>query len=218
MSFSTIDFKRPLTSYAKVRIIIGNLIRGKSSFIKNNRIKDKVLLNVGCGPYPLKEFANLDYAWTPEIDVCWDFIKKKFPFPDNSFEGIFTEHCLEHISYEQCFETLKEFHRMLKPGGTIRIIVPDGQIYIDLYHERTKDPSISLPYGQEEETGIISINRIFRNHGHLFIYDAETMGLQLSKVGFRNVKKESFAAGRDKRLLIDRPERAVESLYIEATK
>ncbi len=113
---------------------------------------------------------------------------------------------------------MKEFYRLLKPGGTVRIIVPDGQIYFDLYQAKKTDKSVQLPYAENEETPAISINRIFRGHGHLFIYDFETFALLLQKAGFRDIKKESYGTGRDSRLLIDQAHRAVESLYVEATK
>ena len=106
----------------------------------------------------------------------------------------------------------------MKPGGTVRVVVPDGQIYFDLYQAKKTDKSVRLPYDDEEETPDISINRIFRRHGHLFIYDFETMKLQLERAGFRDIKKESFRTGRDPRLLLDLAERKVESLYVEASK
>ena len=125
---------------------------------------------------------------------------------------------MEHIPFESTLANLKEFHRLLKPGGTVRIIVPDGEIYVDTYTKRRADPSVVMPYGEKEETGMISINRIFRNHGHLFIYDYETFAMLMRKAGFTNIKKQTFGQGNDKRLLIDRQERVVESLYVEAVK
>ncbi|HCN84102.1 MAG TPA: hypothetical protein DIT07_10865, partial [Sphingobacteriaceae bacterium] len=137
---------------------------------------------------------------------------------DESLEGIYTEHCLEHISYEKCLVNFKEFYRMLKKGGTVRVIVPDGEIYIDLYQQKKTNKNVSLPYGEDEATPMISINRIFRSHGHRFIYDYETMELLLKQAGFTTVKKEVFRNGNDNRLLIDSPERIIESLYLEAVK
>jgi predicted SAM-dependent methyltransferase len=218
MPLSTANSKRSIFSYTKVQQFIASLVRGHQSFIKKKRIQHKSLLNIGCGPFPKEEFINLDYNWNPDIDICWDIADKPYPFPDNSLEGIFTEHCLEHIPYDKCIENLKEFHRILKPGGTLRIIVPDGQIYFDLYQQKKTDKSVTLPYGDNEETPAISINRIFRSHGHLFIYDFETFSLNLQKVGFKNIIKESLQHGRDKRLLIDQSSRSVESLYVEATR
>jgi predicted SAM-dependent methyltransferase len=218
MPLSSFSFKRPISSYSKVQAFLTVLARGNTVFINRNRIRDKVLLNIGCGPEMNGNFINLDYSWFPSLDVCWDIVKKKYPFPDGCMEGIYTEHCLEHIPYESCIENIKEFHRLLKPGGTLRIIVPDAQIYFDLYQARKTDKSVKLPYSDREETPDISINRIFRSHGHLFIYDFETFQLNLQKAGFKNIVKETFRKGRDNRLLIDREHRAVESLYVEATK
>ncbi|HVU56145.1 MAG TPA: methyltransferase domain-containing protein [Puia sp.] len=215
---SQISAKRSILSYARVQAVISPIVRGRELFMNKKRMKDKVLLNVGCGPVPKDHFINLDYFWCPEIDVCWDITAKKYPFPDNSLEGVYTEHCLEHIPYEKCFENLKEFHRILKPGGTLRIIVPDAEIYLNAYQAKKTDEKVRLPYDENEETPIISINRIFRGHGHLFIYDFQTLQMNLSKIGFRNITKEAHGKGRDPRLLIDRADRAVESLYVEATK
>jgi predicted SAM-dependent methyltransferase len=175
-------------------------------------------LNIGCGPYSKDNFINVNYEWHPGIDICWDITAKNIPLRSGTLEGIYTEHCLEHISFEKCLVNLKESYRLLKPNGTIRIIVPDAELYFDLYQARKKDPSVKLPYSENEETAVISINRIFRSHEHLFIYDFETMALLLQKAGFRNITKESYRTGRDSRLLIDLPERAVESLYVEASK
>jgi predicted SAM-dependent methyltransferase len=209
---------RPLTSYAKVQALITPFARGRNWAIKKDRIKDKKLLNIGCGFEPKDNFINLNLEWTPNVDICWDITAERVPLATNSMEGIFTEHCLEHITFEQCLETLKEFHRLLKPGGNIRIVVPDAELYFDLYQARKTNKSVTLPYIKTEETPVISINRIFRDHGHLFIYDFETMAHLMQKAGFRDVKKESYSTGRDNRLLIDQAYRAVESLYVEATK
>lgn len=218
MPISKFSLKRSITSYSKVRILISKLIRGNKFFINFKKIKNKVLLNVGCGPFPKTEFINLDYGWSPQINICWDIIKKSYPLPSNSLEGIFSEHCLEHITIKKCLENLKEFHRLLKPNGTVRIVVPDGELYCDLYQKKKVDASILMPYGKDEATGMISINRIFRSHGHQFIYDFITLKLLLKEAGFTKVRQEKFGVGIDKRLLIDREERAIESLYVEAIK
>ena len=65
---------------------------------------------------------------------------------------------------------------------------------------------------------MISVNRIFRSHGHQFIYDFATLHLLLKKAGFTKIYQETFAKGNDPRLLIDRSDRAIESLYVEAIK
>jgi hypothetical protein len=74
------------------------------------------------------------------------------------------------------------------------------------------------PDDRPEPTPMISINRIARSHGHLFMYDFETFKHLLEEVGFKDVKKEGFRTGRDPKLLVDSELRRDESLYVEATR
>lgn len=100
----------------------------------------------------------------------------------------------------------------------MRIIVPDGELYARHYLQ--KKP---MPYGQDDMiagiyTPFMSVNRIFYDHGHRFIYDFETLHTILAGTGFRAIEKSACRQGRDPRLLIDTESRAVEALYVEATK
>ena len=215
-----ISLNRKITSYTSVQLAITKFIRGRSFFAKKKAITNNVLLNVGCGPNTFDNFINLDYIWGPKIDICWDITDKPYPIKEGTLDCVFTEHCLEHIPFEKCEKNLSEFYRMLKPGGTVRIVVPDGEIYLDIYQKRKQGEKIYMPYEQEGNypTPMSRINGIFRNHGHLFIYDFETFNYLLKKVGFKDIKKESFAQGRDPSLLIDMQWRSNESLYVEASK
>jgi hypothetical protein len=64
----------------------------------------------------------------------------------------------------------------------------------------------------------MSVNRIFRSHGHLFIHDFDILRQLLELNQFVDVKRESYGVGRDPKLLIDTASREVESLYVEASK
>jgi predicted SAM-dependent methyltransferase len=201
-----------------VQTLISDVIRCNPVFIKRKKIQHLTLLNVGCGPFPNKSFINLDYCWTPEIDICWDITRKPYPLKSSSLEGIYTEHCLEHIGLSDFEKNMHEFFRLLKPGGTVRIIMPDGEIYLDIYQKRKNGENIQMPFEKEYISPMARINGIFRNHGHRFIYDFHTVKKLLEKAGFKDIKKKSFSQGRDKHLLIDTESRAIESLYVEASK
>jgi predicted SAM-dependent methyltransferase len=206
-------------SYTKVQIFIGNLIRTKSFFINPKLILGKEYLEVGCGPYPNKDnFINLDYEWRPGVDVCWDIVKKPYPFADNSFKGIYTEHCLEHIGLKDLEHNLKEFHRMLKSGGRLRIIVPDGELYCRLYVDQMNGLAVELPYQKQYISPMARINGLFRNHGHIFIHDFQTLKILLESCGFDDVKQCNFRDGVDLILLKDSEYRRAESLFLEAVK
>jgi predicted SAM-dependent methyltransferase len=137
-------------------------------------------------------------------------VTKGLPFPDGRFAGIFTEHCIEHLPLDAVHALFRECHRVLAPGGTIRIIVPDGELYLRRYLDLAQhQASPPIPYAEEDSfdglyTPIMSVNRIFSGSGHRFIQDFETLQLLLTRNGFEDVTRESFGTGRDRTLL--RPE------------
>ena len=61
-----------------------------------------------------------------KCDVNIDFRKKEpFPFEDNTISIIFTSHMLEHMNNESGINIVNESYRVLKPGGILRVVVPD---------------------------------------------------------------------------------------------
>jgi predicted SAM-dependent methyltransferase len=217
-----VSWRRPLTSYDKVRRVIGSAVRNRSWLISKNQIHGKEYLDVGCGPNTHANFINLDYGWRPGIDICWD-VTRGLPLESNSLKGLFTEHCFEHLPFDAIPDVLAECCRVIKPGGSVRIVVPDGELYLTQYTDIVRGQSShGLPYAEgERQSGvyspIVSVNRIFRDHGHLFIYDFDMFRQLLAKAGFVDIRKETYQQGRDPQLLLDSESRAVESLYIEAS-
>jgi predicted SAM-dependent methyltransferase len=223
-----VSWRRPIASYAKVETLIGGLIRGRPSQLRKKRIRNLQYLDIGCGRNVHEEFINLDYLWHARVDVCWD-VKQGIPFPENSMKGVFVEHCLEHFSLPVAFTVLKECWRVLTPGGLLRIIVPDAELYLELYHrQRRGDENALFPFQESESfnemfSPIMSVNRVFYQDrdspsGHRFMYDFQLLKLLLDSVGFEPARKVKFREGRDPILLIDSESRRSESLYVEAEK
>jgi predicted SAM-dependent methyltransferase len=176
-------------------------------------------LNVGCGKKARPDFVNLDYTWQPGVDLLWD-LNWRLPFHDGVLKGIYTEHCMEHLPFELVTgHILGEFQRVLAPGGRLRLIVPDGGLYLKLYAEAATNAGVSFPLCDEAlVTPMMYVNRCFRDHGHLYAYDFETLRHFLLKAHFSSVERRTFMDGADTALLLDSPERAPESLYLEAVK
>lgn len=83
-------------------------------------------LNVGSGQRPFAApFINIDINphWSPDLvaDVS------SLPYPDNSCSLIVSHHQLEHVEISKADEMLREWHRLLCPGGSLLIFVPDLQ-------------------------------------------------------------------------------------------
>jgi predicted SAM-dependent methyltransferase len=101
------------------------------------------LLNLGCGTRFHKDWINVDIQSNNEHVIAHD-LKKGIPFGDNEFDMVYHSHVLEHIPKNEAQNFLKECVRVLKPGGILRIVIPDlEQItrkYIALLEKGVKSP------------------------------------------------------------------------------
>jgi len=220
------SWNRPITSYTKFHQLYNRFITpwilNKKFFVPSKLVEGKEYLQIGCGYNIYPEFINTDIEWKPGV-IPWDVsvIKKdNYPIDKESIQGIYTEHCLEHIPFQSTKDNLEEFYRILKPGGTVRIAVPDGELFIDLYLKARNNEPYIIPYAAElaQPTPMMILNRVARGYGHLFLYDFETFKYMMEEVGFKDIKKETFRVGRNPKLLVDSELRRAESLYVEATK
>jgi len=83
-----------------------------------------IVLNLAAGNkrYDEEGVVNVDIIASPGIDEIVDLNKFPWKWKDNSVDGIHASHILEHFLDHETF--LRECHRILKPGGFLRIIVP----------------------------------------------------------------------------------------------
>jgi len=82
--------------------------------------------NIGGGPKRINGFKNIDgLDWDGATDIKWNITDIPYDFAeDDSVDEIVSIECLEHISWRETLNVLKEWRRMLKPGGRITIQVP----------------------------------------------------------------------------------------------
>lgn len=85
---------------------------------------------------------------------------------DNVWDGVFTEHTLEHLYPDQAYFLLRELHRTMKPGSYIRITVPDLSKYIDFYNGKPVDERF-----YRWETGCEGIRSLTQNYLHVSLWD-----------------------------------------------
>jgi predicted SAM-dependent methyltransferase len=171
--------------------------------IYNDVVSEKIKLHLGCGKNMLPGWINTDFPPKKENVLELD-ATKKFPFEDNSIDYVFSEHMIEHISFEDGFFMLSECARILKPGGKIRCSTPDLRFLIDLHQNPTKeinDRYIKWAVDQCWKNQIylpgMVFNNFVRNWGHLFIYDKETMTHSLTAAGFVNIEQFSINDSKD---------------------
>lgn len=99
-----------------------------------NRATGAKLLNVGCGRRYHGGWINLDLDSTDPSVIEHD-ATDGLPFGDNHFDAVYHSHVLEHIEPSQGESLIAECYRVLKPGGVLRIVVPDLERIARLYLE-----------------------------------------------------------------------------------
>jgi len=93
------------------------------------------LLNLGCGRRFHRAWTNLDFA-PASPDVIAHDLSKPLPFESNHFAMVYCSHVLEHFDRESGERFLIECVRVLRPGGTLRVVVPDLELLAKNYIER----------------------------------------------------------------------------------
>jgi SAM-dependent methyltransferase len=191
----------------------------------------KNLLNLGSGIRLIKNFINVDFYLTSGIDYGAD-LRYPLKINDDSVDGIFCEHTLEHLTYKDVESILRECFRILKPEGSIRIIVPDLSLFINKYYnddqqwfahwERVMFTESDDPQRSKRRlrSPLEAISFVTQEYGHVSCWDFSTIKIYLERVGFQNITKTGFMSGTYNELFIDTDseDRKIVSLYVEATK
>jgi predicted SAM-dependent methyltransferase len=181
-------------------------------------------VNLGSGGKGLAGWVNIEIVPMPDTTLCLD-IRRPLPLADASVARLLAEHIVEHFDFvEELPAVLADWHRVLEPGGVVRIVVPDTKRYLQAYV--SGDPEhwhalgwdmTRLPHGLY--TAMHVVNHVFHQGGeHLFAYDYETLSWALGRAGFSTVEQTRYQVSRDPQLAIDQANHAPYSLYVEAVK
>ncbi len=82
-----------------------------------------VKLNLGSGNKRFKDYISCDRFPGKEVDQV--FSLDRIPYPDNSVLAIHCEHALEHLCHDDARRALREWLRVLQPGGEVILKMPD---------------------------------------------------------------------------------------------
>lgn len=111
------------------------MLREAMAVRASSNSKDSVRrLNVGCGRTFHPEWTNVDLE-SVDPQVLKHDIRQGLPFDDDTFDVVYHSHVLEHLAPEDGERLIAECYRVLKPGGVLRIVVPDLEQIARLYLE-----------------------------------------------------------------------------------
>jgi predicted SAM-dependent methyltransferase len=125
-------------------------------------------LNIGSGPVRLPGYISLDAAPYPGVEIVADLGQKPVPLPDGSCEAILAHDILEHLPRWEALFVLRDCWRLLQPGGTLEIRVPDTEAIIAA--DGPVDWKVTLLYGGQDQPQGVPTDAMRDDHPHLFCH------------------------------------------------
>ena len=179
-------------------------------------------LNWGCGHVGQPGWINSDLKDGPDIQITAD-IRYGLPLDDDSLDYVVSIHALPMIAYPDLVPVLQELRRMLKPGGALRLAVPDVDRTIHAYLRGDRD--YFLPGQEGDEQDVRSRGGRFITHllwyGYtVSLFTADFIEELLMKAGFRDVRQCAFKQTSTEHApgILELDNREAESLFVEAVK
>lgn len=138
-------------------------------------------VHLGGGKRYLLNYIHVDLADYSHIDYKHNIFELPM-FEDNSVDLIYASHCFEYADREQAKDVLKEWKRILKIEGILRLAVPDAKALMELYQETKQLEKIIGPlYGRWP----INDDQVFY---HKTVYDFFSLAEVLYRAGFSRVR------------------------------
>lgn len=187
---------------------------------------EKVYVQYGCGLVAPKQWINFDASPTLRIqkltivgnlvkntlntvfppNVRYGDIVQGLPIAENTCDGVYCSHVLEHLSLVDFRKALKNTYKILKPGGTFRCVMPDLHHLAKTYiSEFEIDDEASYRFLGNSSLGrktrdrglknILSV--VWGNSRHLWLWDIKSFKKELALIGFDQIRRCQFNDSTD---------------------
>jgi SAM-dependent methyltransferase len=225
-------------------------------------------LNLGCGTTSAPGWVNMDGSWAawlsrhravrralirggilPERvgegdwpdDVIVRDLRRTLPFPAESFDAIYASHVVEHLYRTDARRLLAECFRILRPGGVLRVVVPDLKAIVDEYagngqgnardngSEKRGDPCerlnqrLMLRHDHPPDGPLhLRLYAFFSDfHSHKWVYDAPHLVALFREAGFDDAAPHGYLESGIPRIAeVERASRVLdgEGIVVEGTR
>jgi SAM-dependent methyltransferase len=201
-------------------------------------------LNLGCGSQVVDGWQNVDWSigarlaklpvlgWAVRksglFDHRWDpriklhDLRKPLPWANDSVDVIYSSHTLEHLARDAGRDLLRECCRVLKPGGVMRILVPDLKHLVERYRSGELAPEdfvekLGVLYGVGK-TGLKHLVAPFVEFPHRCMYDTPGMIRILQEFGLDAEARLGFDSRITDIRVMELPDRVEGAVVVEAVK
>lgn len=210
----------------------------------------KLYIHYGCGQCAPKEWKNFDVSPTLRIqktpvlgwllkkslgqvfdgNVQYGDVTKGLPgIKENTADGVYCSHVLEHMSLADFRVAIANSYKMLKPGGRFRLIMPDLKVLVDDYiTDKDKgDPEASVRFikrtlmaMEDRPKDLKAVSKLAYGYlNHLWLWDTESTINELEKVGFTKIRQAEFNDSEDEMFkMVENPKRFELCVKLEAVK
>ena len=180
------------------------------------------------------------------MQLVWSSVAR-LPFHSNSVLLVYSEHMIEHMLPEDGAALLSEVHRVLAPGGVLRLATPDLTKYMCGYvhpsgnflrHHAQRFQPMTVLGRKRPPSDATVVNNIFRNYGHQWVYDYDELVALASTVGIdaqqicrtdrrglglprplrRAIQRATQPRNKSLACWLDQAVREDESLYVQVRK
>ena len=187
-----------------------------------------------------KRGLNWDAVRDVPMPGCYVYDMRNLPMKgvdDNTYNGAYNEHFIEHLERGEGINFIREMYRVLKPGGVIRTVWPPMdfvewlrspqdlsnhpfvQHYYEFYVVRHKFPPPGNEHKSKQEQCALGL--LHQNGEHKYLWSKQELMNVFSEQGFTNVREYEYQrSGFPSFKNIDTPGqiRALHSAVVEATK
>jgi predicted SAM-dependent methyltransferase len=137
-------------------------------------------VHLGCWHRHIPGFLHIDLCDMPHIDYKSEISRLPF-LPDGSVELIYCSHAFEYLDRDEANNALAEWRRVLRPGGRLRLAVPDFEALIAVYRHTGELKNILGPlYGRMQIDTPVGKVLLY----HKTVYDEVSLKALLEHAGY----------------------------------
>jgi SAM-dependent methyltransferase len=153
-------------------------------------------------PFVGKVYTKNDQRFPENVE--FGDIVKGLPVPDASCKAVYCSHVLEHLSLEDFRLALTNTRKILRPGGTFRLVLPDLK-WLAREYVADESATAALTFVRETRLGRERRRRDLgafvydwlRTSGHRWMWDYDSMKLELGNARFTDIRRAQYGDSED---------------------
>jgi SAM-dependent methyltransferase len=174
-------------------------------------------LHWGCGPITPYGWVNSDIQRGPGVDVVAD-IRAGLPLAENAFDYIVSIHTLPELAYDEQDHALLELRRVLRPGGVLRLSLPDFDKAVQAYTAKDIDYFMIPDEVAKTLSGKMIVQLLWYGRSRC-LFTREFVLELLTRCGFQSIQFCGFGqTASEYPGIVELDDRELESFFVEARK